>query len=297
MLNWLCNFFRKKSSAASAGANLAIDSSDVRYAAGDFGSREDIPFDSKWDDNQEWPTPDWESRRKMVLERDGFICQAIGCLRSGTNLHAHHKKLRWQGGNHKLDNLVALCPVHHAIVHLDTNKVEVNIPTCSVVSGYFYWRNDRKVEVPIHIRRHKLINVSELSEIRKQFGLKCQCGFEEWKGNFRLGFLERGLILIWCPNCNGQWEFEQGLFEETASQLAATFPPSRKVGKFSFNLNLIRGLKKPVWFEGCPNCLNEGRSGYLKEKRSVFGKFVGCSEWPSCDYKRRGEKQLVWAQN
>lgn len=288
MLNWLRNFLSKSPSSVSPDDNLIIDSSDIRYAAGDVGLPTVVPFDSKWDDYQDWPTPDWEARRQIILERDKFICQAVGCIQSGAHLHAHHKKPRWQGGKHKLENLVALCPVHHAIVHLDTNKIEVNDLRCRIVSRHWKRKpnSNERIEVRIHIRRHKLITISELSEIRDRFHLKCRCGFEKWKGNFRQGLLKRALIWTWCPNCNWRWHFEQGLLEETSSQLAAIFAPTQNIGQFSFDMNLIHGLKKLISFEGCPECLNEGRSGYLKEKRSVFGRFIGCSEWPSCNYKR-----------
>ena len=292
MLNKILNFFRKRNGAVPTAPEKkpSVNDSPARYNLTDalYEPLENIPFGGKYDNYEGWPTPDWNARRLIVLKRDGNKCQAIGCIRSGVGLHAHHKIARCDGGNHRLENLVTLCDVHHAIVHLDTNTVRVDNPKCTIVSRH--WRrkpnSTEKTEVSIHIRRHTPICVSELTEIRKIFGLKCLCGFEGWKGNFRERFLQRGLIWTWCPKCNGRWEFEQGLLEETASQLAAAFPPSKNIGTFTFDLNLIRGLEKPILFEGCPECLRHGRQGYLKQKKGMFGLFKGCSEWPICRYPK-----------
>jgi 5-methylcytosine-specific restriction protein A len=66
----------------------------------------------------------WITLRKLVLERDGYICQArvlftLGgrridgpCARDAT--HVDHVVPKSAGGTDELDNLRALCPQHHA---------------------------------------------------------------------------------------------------------------------------------------------------------------------------------------
>lgn len=56
-----------------------------------------------------WPTypPDWEFRRKRILERDHYECQKCG--ESEEELHVHHKEPIEKGGIHTPNNLVCLC--------------------------------------------------------------------------------------------------------------------------------------------------------------------------------------------
>lgn len=258
-----------------------------------FSRKEDPGDDGEINpDFDEWSDglpPDWKARRRHVLQRDNYLCQAQGCIRSGMHFNAHHVRARWESGNHKPDNLVTVCPVHHAIAHIDINKVEVNEQHCTIVSRH--WRRRRfsseRIEVRINIRRFHFVTKEDLAEIRKRFGLCCQiCGREGWQGFLRQNHLRPSLIWTWCPGCNGRWEFQPGLTEETATHLATSFVVSRNKGRFNLDAKLIKGIDAPRWFEGCPECLNHERRGYLKEKRSIFGKFVGCSEWPACGYKR-----------
>ena len=239
----------------------------------------------EFDEWSEGLPPDWRARRKAVLKRDNSICQAPGCIRSGLYFNAHHMRERWRGGSHRLENLATVCPVHHAIAHLDTNKIEVEEDQCTIVSRY--WRRKpfsaERIEVRMSIRRFELVSAEQLSEIRKRFGLRCQiCGKENWSGNLR----SNDLVWTWCPGCNGRWDFDPGVCEETGTHLATSFVVSQNRGRFDLDAKLIKGIDAPRWFEGCPECLNNERRGYLKEKRSIFGRFVGCSEWPTCGYKR-----------
>ena len=61
--------------------------------------------------------PDWGYRKMTVRERDGQQCTQCGwptgVTRKVRQLHVHHKKLRSQGGNHALSNLVTLCDICH----------------------------------------------------------------------------------------------------------------------------------------------------------------------------------------
>lgn len=54
--------------------------------------------------------------RSEVLERDARRCRWCGTT-SGVQLH--HIDYRSHGGSHDPDNLIALCPEHHAAVHAD----------------------------------------------------------------------------------------------------------------------------------------------------------------------------------
>jgi hypothetical protein len=289
MLKSLINFLFRRREADSRKKEQIIISPEswtddsVRFAAGDFPP-DDGKIDPSFDYSSGDLPPDWEARRIAVLHRDNFVCQAPGCLVTGRNLNAHHIRARWEGGNHKLENLIALCPVHHALVHLDTKKVTFKDARCTIVSRF--WRrkpfSSEKVEVRSFIRRFVLITPSELAEVRKRFNPKCHwCGKTDWKG-----FWRTGLIWTWCPECNGRWEFEPGLREETATQLVMAFPAMQNLGRFKFSGDLIHGIRQPTPFEGCPEWLRHGRRGYLLEKDGQFGRFVGCNEWPVCDYSR-----------
>jgi HNH endonuclease len=61
--------------------------------------------------------PDWHWRRHFVLERDGKRC--VECKRPGYKvaLHIHHVTPQVFGGDHDLDNLVALCVRCHRKKH------------------------------------------------------------------------------------------------------------------------------------------------------------------------------------
>lgn len=56
---------------------------------------------------------DWNIRRLLVLERDGYRCRRCGTLLTENSAHIHHILPRSQGGNHALDNLVSLCAACH----------------------------------------------------------------------------------------------------------------------------------------------------------------------------------------
>lgn len=275
-------------------AQEGIPTSDARSGADAPFSRIRSPDESPfpglvipaYDNSPDWPTPDWEARRNAVLERFGCRCQVTGCIRTGYHLHAHHIVARWRGGSHELSNLTCLCPVHHALVHLDTNKVSITQENCSIVSRHFRRApfSGRRIEVSAHVRRHILVTAVELRQIREQFGLRCHCGAENWQGYLRT---EQELIWTWCPMCNSRWEFEQGLAEETGTQFATAFRPTQNVRTFDFDPRLIEGVAPPMFYEGCPTCLNLGMRGYLEKRRGMFGGFIGCSEYPKCNYTRK----------
>lgn len=63
-----------------------------------------------------WPTypPDWDERRDLVGDRDMHSCTQCGV---GNRLHLHHKRPIHEGGTHRLDNLILLCPYCHSQAH------------------------------------------------------------------------------------------------------------------------------------------------------------------------------------
>lgn len=62
-------------------------------------------------------TSAYRRRRKYVLTRDGR-CQAVECAEARPDrLTVHHKRPLSEGGNHKVKNLVALCWLHHSLLH------------------------------------------------------------------------------------------------------------------------------------------------------------------------------------
>ena len=52
--------------------------------------------------------------RRAVYRREGYACAL--CERPGV-IHIHHVRSRSLGGGNGLGNLIALCPVCHAIAH------------------------------------------------------------------------------------------------------------------------------------------------------------------------------------
>ena len=69
-------------------------------------------FQGVWD----YP-PDWQWRRKQVMDRDNYICQRCGRKLWGSVVpaHVHHVIPRSLiEGDHKLDNLVLLCEICHS---------------------------------------------------------------------------------------------------------------------------------------------------------------------------------------
>jgi len=53
--------------------------------------------------------------RQACLERAGWACEHCGFTRPGGLYHLHHRKLRKQGGEHTMENLMVVTPSHHNV--------------------------------------------------------------------------------------------------------------------------------------------------------------------------------------
>ena len=66
-----------------------------------------------------WPEypPDWDDRRREVIEKAEEKCEECGQPEEYMGLHVHHIKFRGRGGSHKISNLIALCEYCHEKKH------------------------------------------------------------------------------------------------------------------------------------------------------------------------------------
>jgi len=87
----------------------------------------DTPYSPDYDDHPstEYP-PDWQARRKKVLERDGYACKS--CSVESTRVDdvrfdVDHVVPKSDGGSHALDNLQTLCPSCHADKHPNNEEL------------------------------------------------------------------------------------------------------------------------------------------------------------------------------
>lgn len=62
----------------------------------------------------------------------------------------------------------------------------------------------------------------------------------------------------------------------------------------NMDINFLNELDQPEPLVGaslfqpgdpCPDCAHYNRQGCLVERESVYGKFVGCSNYPKCKFK------------
>jgi hypothetical protein len=67
--------------------------------------------------NLNYYPPDWELRRRKVLERDNYCCTECGWpngyKRKARELHIHHIIPLSQGGDNSIENLATLCHICH----------------------------------------------------------------------------------------------------------------------------------------------------------------------------------------
>jgi hypothetical protein len=64
--------------------------------------------------------------RRQVTRRDGGRCRVPGC-RHAVFTDVHHLRLRSEGGESTLENLVTLCPAHHRAIHRGELVVEGDV--------------------------------------------------------------------------------------------------------------------------------------------------------------------------
>jgi len=67
---------------------------------------------------------------EMVLERAGFYCEKCGKV--GHNFALHHRKLKSQGGQDEVCNLIA---VHHECHNMGSQAIHMN-PKESIANGW-----------------------------------------------------------------------------------------------------------------------------------------------------------------
>jgi hypothetical protein len=64
-------------------------------------------------------------QRRSLIVRDGDRCVAKGCRKRATHTHGHHVVFAGQGGPTNIDNLVLLCPAHHAALHQGAFQIRI----------------------------------------------------------------------------------------------------------------------------------------------------------------------------
>ena len=87
----------------------------------------------------------WKAIRKVVIERDGGLCQH--CLRQGMQTpgdHVHHIKSILVGGGHEIDNLIFLCETCHVITRRNIAYQTWSKKKCSHNRLYIYPKKLRK---------------------------------------------------------------------------------------------------------------------------------------------------------
>jgi 5-methylcytosine-specific restriction endonuclease McrA len=85
----------------------------------------DVEYDTKYDRyTSEGYPPDWQSRHRKVLGRDGYRCQSCGVKSTRADdvyFDVDHVVPKSDGGSHALSNLQTLCPSCHAEKHPDND--------------------------------------------------------------------------------------------------------------------------------------------------------------------------------
>lgn len=97
--------------------------------------------------------------REACLERAGWACEHCGLTRPGGRYHLHHRKLRKQGGEHTMDNLMVVTPSHHNVaagsIHQEVKR--------SRRLGHLLSRNDDPSLVPVQLATPQTLDRHEQS--------------------------------------------------------------------------------------------------------------------------------------
>lgn len=84
-------------------------------------------------DGYQYYGPDWPEQREKARERDGYVCQRIGCgrteCRNGADLHVHHlipfREFDDREEANALENLVTVCAEHHNELEQSNDQASV----------------------------------------------------------------------------------------------------------------------------------------------------------------------------
>jgi len=260
-----------------------------------------------------WPgyPPFWGYLREVVLERDHNRCQVSGCP-SRVELHIHHKIPVAQGGEHVPTNLVTLCSFHHA---LEPDEGHERI-WGDIKTRYFTMVKAHKRRNPsssgyhvvrAHVRRLKLVEKTEILEIKNYYGLtcpSCNCSSMEITVD-----KQHQQVHVKCAHCGNQWVGTRQLSEETGPKLAQVLNVTKNKGCWEprwdmletrsdstfrllkKNISKHRGTRKTIKSMNntapiCPICGSSMR--LIKPKRGDRWKaFWGCSKYKTTGCKGR----------
>ena len=65
------------------------------------------------------------SQRRALIARDGDRCTAKGCRKRAATAHGHHVIFASRQGPTNIDNMVLLCPTHHAALHQGAFEIQM----------------------------------------------------------------------------------------------------------------------------------------------------------------------------
>ena len=236
--------------------------------------------------------PDWNARKLAIKKRDNNRCKVTGCP-SLCAIDVHHCTPIYDGGSHRLDNLVCLCQAHHWLLPFH-HKVADNADR-DRFSGRFsirraYWRwnqsRSRRVSVPAHFVRYVKATVSDCERIRDYLGFRCTtCRSDD------IHFAHiNDMLVCACLGCRTGWELPQLLPEEIGPILASYFAATRNVGTFAFDLCFL-GDHPMRLIQLCYVCADDARLAILLPKKSGNGPFKGCSNYRLTGCRNTNQRQ------
>ncbi len=247
-----------------------------------------------------WPgyPPFWNYVRKIILDKDKGRCQISGCP-NRTEHQVHHKLPISQGGSHRLENLVTLCVFHHGLQpDMGHERIWDEVTTRYFTMVRAHYRNGSLVRA--HVRRKELATEDTLKEIFVHYSLVCS----KCKSNDPLSLsvdYQKNDILVSCPSCCSEWEFEQKLLEESGPQIAATLRVFQNAGRWNVDFSLMETIRKPNYRKLSPSAFAKQKHSQkrfkqsqplfcprcgklLREIKGRNGKFLGCTGYPECKH-------------
>ena len=286
---------------SSSSVLFARPSAEALYSARvEYSPLPPVEIQPVHDFHKDGLPPDWTARRDAVIRRDDVQCQVTGCINTDpTCLDVHHIKPRFVQADHRLENLVTLCRLHHALLPFHRRAAEnFNSDRYTSVSAHWKWNVFRTHRFPVRatIRHRKRVVEGDLSRIKDRYGLACSC-CRSPELRVRIYQTEQ-TVRIRCNACENVWLFEQGLHEEIAPELASVFTVTRNEGTFAFDLDYLPGPKAVHAFT-CSECATEGKVSIMQPRKGDFGMFWGCPNWNghSGHYTRpwgTDDEQHVW---